>query len=282
MIIHDYGITKTVNINNNQYSTSQFLYLMTKSLEYISNGINSAEITLITSNSPKESINLADSGQLYKAEYLQIAKNVNKFIENKSVAPNFASSSLGDVGYDNLVDIFTRILSYYKINNRLPDYVELNTENSSSSNWVSIGNIVGGAYELINSFGSYNSFTATVDVGGLKTTLPEFLYLMSKAIYQINNNDKNPIKYIAGVGEATSLDDVGNLDSTLSLSKYVEVANNVAAFIVKNNRVPNYASSNIGDIHYLELIHSFSRILSFYKEDNRLPDSVRIYYPYNL
>lgn len=279
-VIYDMGIPKTVSLAGKNYSTSQFLYLMTKALDLIGNNNISASIQLRNVSDPSNPIVTLDSGEIYKTEYLDMANRIASFIEKNSMAPNFAASTMGDIGYEGLVDIFTRILSFYKTNNKLPQYVAFDVENNSYTPSVSIKNIVAAAEELNRFFKTQNKFTATVDVGAMKVTLPEFLYLMSQAIYQISESNIKPIIYINGIKDPESPYGGDDLNTKLDKGGYVKVAHNVAEFIKNNNKAPKIATSTVGDIHYLELIDAFSRILTFYYNNNRLPDNVNIHYPY--
>ena len=280
-VIYDAGIPKTVSLAGKNYSTPQFLYLMTKALGFIENKHISTSIQLLNVSNSSNPIVTLDSGEIYKLEYLDMANRIANFIEKNSTAPNFAASSIGDIGYNGLVDIFTRILSFYKTNNRLPEYVEFNVENNTYTSSVSIKNIVAAAYELKGFFESQNKFTSTVNVGGMKVKLPEFLYLMSQAISQISVPNTKPIIYISGIKEPESPYGGDDLDTRISKTDYVKVANNVVNFIKNKNKAPKIATlTKIGDIHYLELIDAFSRILAFYYNNNRLPDNVNIHYPY--
>ena len=66
----------------------------------------------------------------------------------------------------------------------------------------------------------------TIFAGGIKFTTPEFLYLMSQAIYQIGKSNNSAIAYISGVSDASS--PYGDTISSQQLTKenYITVANN--------------------------------------------------------
>lgn len=64
---------------------------------------------------------------LQKAGYMDMALRVNKFIRNNRVAPNFASSPLGNIRYQALVDTFARIVAFEADRGVLPNYVVINT-----------------------------------------------------------------------------------------------------------------------------------------------------------
>lgn len=142
---------------------------------------------------------------------------------------------------------------------------------------ISVKNIVSAAANLKDYYESNKKFPSTVTAGGVKLTIPEFLYLMSQAISQISDSNTKAISYISGVSapKTPSGDDISN---DLTQAKYVTAAKNVAKYIVTNNKAPNYASTALGKVIYSELVDSFSRILAFYKTNNRLPSYVTIIY----
>ena len=147
----------------------------------------------------------------------------------------------------------------------------------SSSKTISIKDIVTGATNLQTFYKSNGRLPNTITTGGYTFTSAEFLYVMSQAIYQLGNSNKNAISILTGVSEPTSPSGA-TINSQLASSDYITLAKNVANFIVSNNRAPNYASSSLGNIIYSELVDSFSRILTFYGTNSRLPATVNIVY----
>jgi len=156
--------------------------------------------------------------------------------------------------------------------------VDFNSVSSSSSSvkTVSIKNIVTGATNLKKFYDSNGKLPNTVTTGGYTFTLPEFLYLMSQAIYQINSSNTNDIIVLSGVSVPSAPS--GDTINSKKLYDYVTVAKNVAVFISTNNHAPNYASSGVGKIIYSELVDAFSRVLYFYDTENRLPSYVTVTY----
>ncbi|MBR3139458.1 MAG: transglutaminase domain-containing protein, partial [Methanobrevibacter sp.] len=132
------------------------------------------------------------------------------------------------------------------------------------------------ATTLKSYYASNNKFPSTVTAGGVKFTVPEFLYLMSQAIYQLGSSNTTDIAYITGVSAASSPSgDV--INSNLYKDDYLNVSYNVANFIKANKIAPNYASSSLGNINYTELVDAFARVVAFYgSNDNMLPNYVAI------
>ncbi len=46
-----------------------------------------------------------------------------RIINSNGRAPNYASSSLGNIRYESLVYAYAKIINFYRVNDRLPDYV---------------------------------------------------------------------------------------------------------------------------------------------------------------
>lgn len=147
---------------------------------------------------------------------------------------------------------------------------------TSSSSAISIANIVSGATTLKNYYAANNKFPTSVSAGGKTFTIPEFLYLMSQAIYQIGNSNTNDIAIISGVSAASS--PFGDsINDNLQKADFITVAGNIANFIKNNKQAPNYASSTLGRIIYEELVDAESRILAYYGNNAKtLPNYVVI------
>ncbi|MCR5027604.1 MAG: Ig-like domain repeat protein [Methanobrevibacter sp.] len=141
---------------------------------------------------------------------------------------------------------------------------------------VSVSDIVNAAVYLKGYYEDNSDFPDYIVLPEGKYTLPEFLYLMGKAIVQINAANNNNITIIQVESPSTPSGDV--INGTLSKEDYLDVANRVANFISNNNLAPNYASSTLGKIAYPELLDSFSRILNYYSAYNQLPTTVKIVY----
>ena len=146
-----------------------------------------------------------------------------------------------------------------------------------SSNTISIADIISGAATVKSYYASNNNVPSSVSAGGQTFTAPEFLYLMSQAIYQLGNSNYNDIEIIRGIANPES--PFGDtLNDELYKEDYLLVAKNLASYIVKNKQAPNYSSSSLGDICYYEVADTFSRILVFYGNNNQLPNYSMVVY----
>ncbi|OPY24468.1 MAG: Pseudomurein-binding repeat protein [Methanobacterium sp. PtaU1.Bin242] len=119
-----------VTIGTYQITTPQFLQLIAQNILNINSGSATA-IPLITVNSPSSATETLTNGNIYKSEYITLAKNVITHINTNNQAPSYVSSSLGNIKFDNLVYTFSKILNYQATNNRLPNYVSVSAASTS-------------------------------------------------------------------------------------------------------------------------------------------------------
>ncbi len=118
----NHRLPKYVTIGTVQVQMPDFLKLLTTGILQINSG-KSTSITKKTVSAPVKSTESVSSGNIYKANYIDLAKRVDAFINTNSVVPNYANSTLGKLRYESLIYAFSRILAFYETNKYLPNYV---------------------------------------------------------------------------------------------------------------------------------------------------------------
>ena len=111
-----------VTIGSSQVTMPQFLQLLVTGLLQINSG-TSTSMTLTSVNAPTNSSGSYMYVNIYKTDYLSIAQAIKSYINSNGMAPNYAYSSQGNIQYESLVYIYSKILNYYKTNGALPNYV---------------------------------------------------------------------------------------------------------------------------------------------------------------
>ena len=134
---------------------------------------------------------------------------------------------------------------------------------------ISINNILKAAATVKSYYAANGKIPSSVTAGSYTFTVPEFLYLMAQAVYQLGNSNTQAITCLYGVKDPDS--PTGDTISSQELYKsdYLKVAKNLADYIKKNKQAPNYSSSAVGNIIYSEVVDAFSRILTFYDENDK-------------
>lgn len=117
-------LPRSVTINGNKVSMSQFAYLLAKGVV----NTNSGSVASITIRSVKAAPKPSGSyrkGNIKKANYVSIAKGLIDFIGKNGRAPNFLITPLGNISFSKYVYMYSKIMNFYKINKRLPNYVSM-------------------------------------------------------------------------------------------------------------------------------------------------------------
>ena len=113
-----------VTIGSTQVTMAQFLHLMVTDLLNINNG-TTQDITLESVTAPTNPTDSATTGKIYKAEYLNLAQNIKNFIDSNKAAPNYVTSSLGNIQFESAVYMYSRILNFQLANKVLPNYATI-------------------------------------------------------------------------------------------------------------------------------------------------------------
>ena len=112
-----------VKISNRNYTNTEYLYLLSKAVENNSNSKIEMKSNLVKpyNNTKCKSV----KGTINKTEYVKIASKTRKFIEKNHRAPNWASSSKGNIPYNQLILLYSKCLDNYNKTNKLPSSVKL-------------------------------------------------------------------------------------------------------------------------------------------------------------
>ncbi len=281
------ALPTTVTVDNQQITQPQFLYLLAQGIQNIdTSSSNPADVTLksvSTSTNPTESVN---SGSLTKTQYISIANKLTTYINAYDRLPNYATTTLGTMRYENLVYTFSKVLSFYDTYNRLPNTV-------SVASWSSIATSdpdpdpdpdpeptttvtmsqVGSAASTVNSYYVSNKvLPSSVTVGTQTVSMSSLLNLLSKATVQANSGSTSTIT-VENVQAATNPS--GSITSGKILkSEFVSIAQNIISYISANGKAPNYMSTSLGDMSFDNTVLLYSKIMNYYKTSNRLPNYV--------
>ena len=113
-----------VTINNQQITMPKFLYLLTAGIIGVNSG-SSKSISEKNVNSAPDASGTFKAGNILKTEYISMAKQIESFITANARAPNYATSSLGEISFSKLIYMFSAIMGYYQTHGTLPNYVSM-------------------------------------------------------------------------------------------------------------------------------------------------------------
>ncbi|MCC7559625.1 MAG: hypothetical protein KO318_04220, partial [Methanobacterium sp.] len=118
-----------ITINGIKVNQATFLQLLTQTTIKINNTDNTTT-PLITVKQPTTGTETTTPGTLTKNEYLQLAQNIQTFINNNGQAPGTIPSSLGNIKFQSLLYLYSRALNMHKTYGALPTFLAVRPWNN--------------------------------------------------------------------------------------------------------------------------------------------------------
>ena len=125
-----------VDVSGKNVTTPSFLNIITTYTVEINKSVKTP--VNITSVAKPISPSGSATGTLTRSQYVTIANNIKNYIATHHTAPNYASSSIGNIRYESLVYIYSKIMDYYLNYNVLPNTVLVSNINGVDSKGVII------------------------------------------------------------------------------------------------------------------------------------------------
>ena len=266
-------LPSSITINNKNYTSPQFLYLMCKAL----NDTGSSKIMAKSVKNPTSLKYSLKTGSIKKSEYKKLSANVIKYIDRYKKAPNTINSSKGKIPYTQFIIAIARNLAYHNSNKKLASSIALENISNYDKNGVPISKIISQASVVKNHIEKKGELpkSVTIDKKSYKTS--QYLYLAAYALKKINEN-KNvnnfKIKSIT-VNEPSNLN-YAAATGTLKKSEYLKLANSTIKYMEKNKKAQTWIKSSNLRIPYGELVYAFSKSLDYYNKNKKLSSQVSI------
>ena len=266
-------LPSSITINNKNYTSPQFLYLMCKAL----NDTGSSKIMAKSVKNPTSLKYSLKTGSIKKSEYKKLSANVIKYIDRYKKAPNTINSSKGKIPYTQFIIAIARNLAYHNSNKKLASSIALENISNYDKNGVPISKIISQASVVKNHIEKKGELpkSVTIDKKSYKTS--QYLYLAAYALKKINEN-KNvnnfKIKSIT-VNEPANLN-YAAATGTLKKSEYLKLANSTIKYMEKNKKAQTWIKSSNLRIPYGELVYAFSKSLDYYNKNKKLSSQVSI------
>ena len=266
-------LPSSITINNKNYTSPQFLYLMCKAL----NDTGSSKIMAKSVKNPTSLKYSLKTGSIKKSEYKKLSANVIKYIDRYKKAPNTINSSKGKIPYTQFILAIARNLAYHNSNKKLASSIALENISNYDKNGVPISKIISQASIVKNHIEKKGELpkSVTIDKKSYKTS--QYLYLAAYALKKIDEN-KNvnnfKIKSIT-VNEPSNLN-YAAATGTLKKSEYLKLANSTIKYMEKNKKAQTWIKSSNLRIPYGELVYAFSKSLDYYNKNKKLSSQVSI------
>ncbi len=272
----NHSLPNSLNISNVIVTMPQLLMLQIISLKNIKAGLYQS-IILKDYGIPNSPSGDLTRGKINIDNYLNAADNIKSFMETNGKAPNYSWISQGNMRYENLIFMYSQILNYYNVNNKLPQYVSVypwNVVSNPSTITFSEYQIINAADFVKNYIETNHALPSIVNIDGNSINMPQFLKLLVTTLHNLNGTYVGQI-VLENYGFPTSYSETIT-GGTLNKEEYLDLARKVEYFMF-DGRAPNFQNSTLGNIRYDSLIYMFSQILSSYKSQNEiLPELITI------
>ena len=147
-------------IGSTKVSKAQFLYLASKTIVALNSGKKSGSVTVKAVKNCGNPNGSVKEYNMYKSEYVQLAKNLITYVDNNSTAPNYISCKTvsGQLRFENAIYNFAKILRYYANNSALPNYCTIKNIVKSVTTLTAS---VGGKFKELSDLGSFAQRAST-------------------------------------------------------------------------------------------------------------------------
>jgi Predicted double-glycine peptidase len=269
-----------VTISGRQVNMASLLRVTTTAVLDIAGNFDTNHVigSYSAASNPSETINSASMGQV---EYLKVASSVTTYLAVFGQAPNYASTTFGNMRFESLVYMYSQLLSYYNKTGYLPANITVHP-------WsiISNSNTAFFAYDQINNASatvkSYvetnHALPGSVTISGKQVSMPQFLKLSTETLLYIQGTLCTSFVYTTYGSAPNPSENVTT--SNINFTEYMEIASRVNSFMNSNKMAPNYATqtSTCSLIRYESLVYMYSQILNSYNTNNKiLPDYITVY-----
>lgn len=288
-------LPNSITISGYDYSMPEFLYLLSKTIQNKYKK-NSADITVKYSiKDPVSPTGANIKGKIYAKDYYNHAVSIANYIVKNNKAPTYVNTKLGKMQYQTTIYGFAKILAWSKANkNTLPSYLSLNIKKTHSLNKylpkyptsqsATVNNsgttstpdslsqslIWSASKSVKNYVEAYGKLPNYVTISNNNYSMPEFMYLVSRAIVLKYSGSSSNVAIKTGVKNPSSPSGV-SINKDIPKATYYTLAKNIYDHIAKNNQAPNYVSSNYGKIQYQTILYGFAKIGNYIGVNNKLP-----------
>ncbi len=273
----NHSLPNNINISGTTVSMSQFLKLALTTLSYI-NGNSYGQITLGNYGTPGSTSETITGGYLNQIDYLNLAKDVDNFMIANGRAPNYQTSSLGNIKYQSLVYMFSQILSSYKANNYiLPEIITIrpwSVISNSTTKFITLDQIETAAKTVKNYVETNHTLPSTVNIAGSSVNMPNFLKLITTATINVNGKLNSSI-VLQNYNSASSPSETMT-GGNISIKDYLSLSNSIISFMDTNGRAPNYQTITMGNIRFESLVFMFSQIMDYYSTEGNLTPNITV------
>ncbi len=113
-----------------------------------------------------------------------------------------------------------------------------------------------------------------VTISNTEITMPQFLQLITTNLLNINKGLNTPLNLPTAKTPSNYTETVKT--GEILETEYLKIAQSIQTTITGTGTAPSYINSSLGKINFNNLVYTFSKILNFQNNNNRLPTYVSV------
>ena len=200
-----YSLPSSVKVGDKTVTNYQFLYLLSSATKNVANGSKSL-ITLKNVAAPSSTSENVSSGTIQKTEYVDNANSItnrlNAYIAKYGKLPSYVSTSRGNMKYQSLIYMYSKIMTYYNVKKVLPKTVSvkswyaqtLGPPGTLNATMKYVKTLGSNKYGYVNLYGPYGNATSKNKVAvivGVHAQEQQTHIAMENAISKLSSSLKN-------------------------------------------------------------------------------------------
>ena len=273
----NHKLPNNVILSGTAITMPQLLQLEATVITDINNNITISIPPGTYNNATNPSENITISGNITKANYLTLATTINSYMSINGIAPNYESTSLGNMRYENLVYTFAQILNSYTSTKVLPNIIIIQPWSLITNNntvFIAPDQIQTAAKTVQSYIETNHQLPDHVTILSSIVTMPQFLKLeITYIINGYNNLTQSLILKNFGTAPNPSESITGG---NLNCSDYLSTATNIINWMNTNGAAPNYASTVRGSIRYESLVYIYAELIDSTSKTQYLPSYIAL------
>ncbi len=289
-VLKNKRLPNTVKVGSKTLKISEFSYLSSQLISNL-NSNKKGDVILLSGISDGKSSSASLKTTVYKAQYLDLAKNVVSFIGSKKVPPtevlvkDASKKSVGNANFNLYTFAFAKILDFHKSKNYLPNYC---TFESSAFNQASSlkATILKGSSNTITKGNNYK-LTLT-DGNGKALSGQKLSYAINGKTYTLTTDSKGSTylqinlkagkypmvcsyagsKVYKSAKNSVTLTVLDN-PNAFTVKEIENAATNVKNYVLKNKRLPNTVKVGSKTLKISEFTYLSSKAVSNLNSNNK-------------
>ncbi|QUH24152.1 succinylglutamate desuccinylase/aspartoacylase family protein [Methanobacterium alkalithermotolerans] len=300
-----------VTINKKQVSMPDFLHILSTTTINLGQSKNTP-LTQYTVTAPTYSPEQINSGNIQKAEYLQLAQTIKNHIETTTKAPPSITSSRGTISYESTIYMFSRIIAFHGTQKTLPNFATINNWNGQklpqnppaqpnptpepqppvqpnptpepqppvqghltpTGSSYTVAQIENAALRVRNFIQNNRVLPNFVTINNRQVKMPDFLHMLTTATLNLNQRINSPLTQYTVTAPTYSPEQINS--GNIQKAEYLQLAQTIKNHIETTTKAPPSITSSRGTISYESTIYMYSRIIAFHGTQKTLPNFATI------